>query len=81
MTEKIRSITEGTVIPLSLVLVLIGGIFWLSTVYSTANTTMEEVKLLRQKQDDYYDTIEKIDVRLSRIEGKLGIYNLHEKSN
>lgn len=74
---SLRKITETTLFPLSLVILIAGGVFWLSSVYSTASTTKDEVTLLRQKQDEYYDAIQKVDERLSRIEGKLGI-NLNE---
>lgn len=68
-----KKISEGTLVPLSLVLTIAGGAFWISSVYSMAATNSKEIQMLRDKQDQYYEEIQKVDERLSRIEGKLGI--------
>lgn len=76
-TEMATKIDSQTLLPLSLVssliVALIGGILWLSNVYATANTTMEKVKTMEARQDKSKDALDRIDRRLSRIEGKLNI--------
>ncbi len=61
MTSKI---TENTLVPLSLVITLAGGIFWLTVIYSKteANAALG---------DRMSTALESIDQRLSRIEGRL----------
>jgi len=70
-------ITEGTLMPLSLVILALGGVFWLSSINSDAKATRADVEILRQKQDEYLGEIRRVDERLSRIEGKLGIHLDH----
>ena len=73
MGRSVGKITEGTLIPISLVCVLAGCIVWVTALASDTRVTKEEVELLRQKQDQYILEIRRVDERLSRIEGKLGI--------
>ena len=68
-----NKITENTLIPVSLVILLLGGIVWLTSIYAQASQAAEAVKALTFKQEDYNRLIENIDRRLSRIEGKLGV--------
>jgi len=73
MAEKIGKITESTLIPLSLLAVLAGGIFWLSTLYAEVRTNSAAVAEMKMTQADGYKSLQSIDQRLSRIEGKLGL--------
>lgn len=64
--ERIKQITEDTVLPITLVLVLLGGVFWLSEMHSNALAAKTGVYELSA-------ALSKINERLSRIEGKLGV--------
>lgn len=69
-----KIINGRTLVPLSFIVVLTGGIVWLSQVYSTtaANAkTIEEVKTLNK---EYFDILRRIDRRLSKMEGYLYKY-------
>jgi hypothetical protein len=66
-------ITESTLVPISLVLVLIGATAWASAIHTDVVRAGESIKQLEGKQDEYIRTIQKIDERLSRIEGQLGL--------
>lgn len=66
-----KAITEKTLIPLSLVMTLIGGVFWLTSIYFEAKAANSSITEIKQKQDSYTETLNSIDKRLSRIEGFL----------
>ena len=83
-----RSITEQTLIPLSLAAGLIGAALWAASIKSDIRVTSENLDhferqalerfvKLEAHQEEYNSFIHRIDERLSRIEGKLGI-NLDE---
>lgn len=72
--ERLSEISEKTVVPISLVLVLMGAVFWLSQIHSR----MDEIE---QIENEYNGTIKHIDQRLSRIEGKLGVNLNSEMEN
>lgn len=57
-------ITHNTLIPLSLVLTLVGGVFWLSSMYTTVSAAQQDFAEARRY-------LQQIDQRLSRIEGAL----------
>ena len=59
-------ITSETMIPLSFIVVLAGAMLWLGIMHSNVSHATSEVESLS-------DTQKKIDIRLSRIEGKLDI--------
>jgi len=64
---------EKTLVPLSLVVVFVGAIFWLSTVFAQVRVNGERLKVLSDDQRVYLGTVRIIDRRLSNIEGRLGI--------
>lgn len=66
-------ITESTLIPLSLVITLAGGIFWLTVMHSESQANSRALQALEAKQDKYLETVQKIDRRLANIEGRLGV--------
>ena len=72
MTEKI---TEKTLIPISLLLVVMGGVFWLSSLYAKVGDHDEILnRILReQKTSQFGEDQFKAEVidRLARIETKL----------
>ena len=66
-------LNEKTLLPISLVVILLGGVFWLSTVFAQVRVNADRLKELREDQKLYLKTVQKIDRRLSNIEGGLGI--------
>lgn len=68
-------ITERTLIPISLVTIVMGGIFWLSAMWFRTEASAQDVS--RLKQDVNNLNTEVID-RLARIETKLDIMSKGE---
>lgn len=66
-------LNEKTLIPISMVVAFTGAIMWLSTVFAQVKTNGEKLKELKQNQKVYIDTVQRIDRRLSNIEGRLQI--------
>ena len=70
-------IDSKTLVPLGLVgscvVILVGAILWLANVSSAATVNTSKLTTLEQRQEKYKDTLDRVDRRLSRIEGKLGI--------
>ncbi len=82
MTSKVRQITQETLIPLSLVFVLAGGLVWITSISTVATTNAHSIALIKDHISNDVSSI-KLDVkdinhkanmiesRLSRIEGLL----------
>ena len=70
-----KTITEQTLLPLSLVGVLIGGVFWFSNLWAISKQNSEEIKEIKSKQEEYVQNMYQVNQRLSRIEGALGVKN------
>lgn len=68
-----KEITEKTLIPISFIAVAAGAIFWLTSLYSEVKANAKELAQITAQQVDYVSTVQMIDRRLSRIEGKIGI--------
>lgn len=70
-------ITEKTPVTLGLVggsaVVLVGAILWLTTVFAQVRHNGSEISELKDDVKTYLNTVQTIDRRLSRIEGKLDI--------
>lgn len=60
----IKSISEKTLLPISLVITLSGGVFWLTNIYSKQEANAQELSSLKNKMDSKQ---EKIDILLSDI--------------
>lgn len=71
MTDKVRKITEATVLPISLIIMLAIGVWGASAINSKAQTAVDAAGSAQQSANDCHKTITRIDERLSRIEGKL----------
>jgi hypothetical protein len=68
----IMKFSESTVMPLSLILVLMGAAFWIGQIYrQTAIDTQVNESILRK--------IENASERLSYIEGKMGLHDARRK--
>lgn len=72
-----KAITENTLIPISLVIVIAVGVVWLATLHAESRGNVESITKVEIKQDQYQRTLDTINTRLSRIEGKLGIADRH----
>jgi hypothetical protein len=68
-----KEITEKTLIPISLVVVIIGGVAWFTSLYSKAASLETSLDDVKRTQESYIQYMQRIDHRLSRIEGKLGV--------
>jgi Tfp pilus assembly protein PilN len=68
-------ITEGTLVPLSLVgaslLTLLGGAMWLTSMYAQGNASAREIDILKAKHESLATEIHEIKLMLVRIENKL----------
>lgn len=79
MADKASRITEKTLVPLSIIgacaVILIGGVFWFSQVYSLSHANAQSISESKKDSKDYHKEVLKelkdINTRLSRIEGKL----------
>lgn len=69
----IKLITKHTAIPLGLLIAFVTGIAWIVTLNAKSEETSKNVERLEMKNDQYVQTLDEINSRLSRIEGKLGI--------
>lgn len=66
MVDRVRQISEKTVVPITFMAVIVAGSFWLQSVYSEAKAAHDEASECTRD-------FKKIDERLSRIEGKLEV--------
>lgn len=75
-------ITENTTVNLTIVMALVGGVIWLSTIYSLASSSSAEVLSMKAEQVEFKSSIKTeqsemrkdiMDIKqsLARIEGKL----------
>lgn len=69
--STIRQITESTVLPVSLVVIVVMVAVWASSVKAIADQNAQDIRRLETEQKEYLSTVTHIDERLSRIEGKL----------
>ena len=59
-------LSEKTLVALSLIISLVGGIAFCAKAYG-------ELENLRSEQQEYKQFMQNVDERLSRIEGRLGV--------
>lgn len=70
--KKIRdAITEATLVPISLVIMICVGIFGLSAINSKAQSATEAAASAQTTASDCQKMMMHLDERLSRMEGKL----------
>ena len=75
-SSKWRSIlSEETLVPISLVIVIISGVAWLSTISSDSLHNRETTSQLAQHMHDSDEILRDISSRLNRMEGKLDVLN------
>ena len=62
--EGVVKLTEKTLVPVSLILVLLGGVLWLSEIYAMAKHSTEEIKSIKlEKRQD----LDAINAKFDRI--------------
>jgi hypothetical protein len=70
-TSTIKSITESTLLPISLVITLIGGVVWLSTIWYKADANAYAINEVKQsiKEDKQFlrEDLTKINDKLDYI--------------
>ena len=76
---EMTKITEKTYVSLGLVIVIIGGIGWLTSIYWKTESNASELIKYSEKYEKLEIVLQSMDRRLSRIEGKLGVNNRETK--
>lgn len=76
--QKSLVISEKTLIPISLLMIIAGVIVAFTTLSNVSSATETRLSRFIEFQGKRNDVLEKIDRRLSRIEGKMGIPDLKE---
>ena len=73
-----KEITERTFIPISLVITLLGGVVWLTTLNAKTDVNLDSFGRVEKKQDAYFLELKEVrkemqetNSRLSRLEGML----------
>jgi|GEM_PF-3849010 len=66
-----RKINETTLIPISLVVILVGGIVWLSQLYAKTDQNGIDIKDLKEAKEKQFDILQDIRERVIRIETKV----------
>lgn len=65
-------LTEQTLIPLSLVGSIIGGVIWLSVIYYKSEATAKDVDQLKQYQLEVISRLSRIETKLEHLEETKG---------
>lgn len=61
-------ITEKTLLPISLLVILAGGIFWLSSMYALANSNEKQITIIKTDlKSDIIRLESKVDRLLERV--------------
>lgn len=66
-----KEITERTLVPLSLVITLVGGVSWLTTIHAQGQANAEVLVEVKNKQDKYEENLKAILNQLAEIKGEL----------
>lgn len=72
MTEKLKSyLTADTFIPLSLIITLMGGVFWLSVMWAEGKTNAKEIVNIKVELRDMKEKNNQFETRFTRLESAL----------
>lgn len=71
MKERLEAITEATLIPLSVLGVLLGGMAWLTSLSDTVVAASKKIESLEASQEGYVKDMREVRERLIRIEEAL----------
>lgn len=66
-----QKLTEKTFIPISLVIVLVGGVSWLNSVHAGVKYNTEKISAIHKEKDETQKTLRKILEELGYIRGLL----------
>lgn len=66
-----KTITENTKVSLALLIVILGGVSWLTKIYYMAEGTAQAMMKVQEKQDKYSEDIAKIKEDIAAIRGKV----------
>jgi predicted RND superfamily exporter protein len=78
--SELKKITEQTLVPISLVILLFGGVFWLTTMYSSLSTNTKDIFEMKANiKEDKKDTQEKFDKILNELYYLKGAVNSKAK--
>lgn len=71
----LKSITENTLIPISLVIVIIGGVSWLTAIHAGEQKNAENIMQIKADSKEFSESVDhKLDSvldRLARIEEQI----------
>lgn len=70
--KRLKAITEDTVIPIGLVVVILGFCTWLTTMYNQGKANAEAITELQSKEISRDEKLNKIYRALGRLEGAAG---------
>lgn len=73
MGDKIKMITEKTLLPISLWLVIIGLTVWLTTLNAKTDQNIKDISEAKSSQETYNKNLTEINSRLSHIEGMVDV--------
>ncbi len=71
MTQKSITIDEKTKITVGFFLVLIGGIYWITSLFFEVKANSREINSMKEDQKDEVKILQDIHVRVIRIEEKI----------
>lgn len=71
MGEQIKKISEKTLVPISMVITLFGGVAWLTNLYAENKSHGSEIREIKQMQTRYDEKLDRVIEKLNRIEGYL----------
>lgn len=73
MGDKIKMITEKTLLPVSMWVIIIGLTVWLTTLSAKTDSNIKDISEAKAKQEIYNQNLMEINTRLSHIEGKVDV--------
>lgn len=72
MNEKLKSyLTADTLVPLSLMLTIMGGVFWLSVMWVEGKTNAKEIVSIKVELRDMQEKSSELENRFTRLESAL----------
>lgn len=71
--EKIIKISEHTLIPISMVIVLFGFVSWLTALHAETKSHGTDITEIKEYQKVYNEKLDRILEQLGNIQGQLGI--------
>lgn len=71
LSHEYSILSDKTLIPISLVSIFIGFVFWLTGIYFESKANTQAIAEVKIEQRIYSDKLDDIIKKLSKIEGKL----------